>query len=257
MNCGESKELLQLYLDSELDARNTLEMQRHLESCPACVSLLNQFSRMDHALREVARSETSDNSQMRKEILTAIRKHPPETGKRWRPHPVLRRVAAVALVAIAAALLLLRGDSGLSDKVYADAASDHAAHCTLDKLTRAVSDPAEMDQLVAAYGQLQKMPDLSAFGYSEPRAKVCSLDGARALHIVYQGQGKQPLSLFLRPVAAQSVAERLGIARKDGYQMKDGYQVASVSKAGVDLLVVSSIEEQQIQAIAQSVAAQM
>jgi len=43
MNCGETKELIQLYLDNELDARSALAVQQYLDSCPPCSRQLNAF----------------------------------------------------------------------------------------------------------------------------------------------------------------------------------------------------------------------
>ena len=36
MNCGEAREYLFAFLDSELDASLSIELQRHLERCPDC-----------------------------------------------------------------------------------------------------------------------------------------------------------------------------------------------------------------------------
>src|SRR5260370_696526 len=36
MKCAEVRKFVQLYLDSELDARNSFEVEQHLESCPEC-----------------------------------------------------------------------------------------------------------------------------------------------------------------------------------------------------------------------------
>src|SRR5262245_40227187 len=115
MNCSEAKELIQLYLDEELSSRDTLDVQRHLESCPSCTTLLDYFARQDSMLKQFARAETLDNSQLRGKILQAINeeKRLPEVS-RWRSFvstPVFRRVAAVLIFVAIIAFFVLRGST--------------------------------------------------------------------------------------------------------------------------------------------------
>src|SRR3974390_2027681 len=42
MRCDEIQPLQGAYLDSELDARTTLEIQQHLKSCPECARLFSE-----------------------------------------------------------------------------------------------------------------------------------------------------------------------------------------------------------------------
>src|SRR5687768_7055759 len=104
MNCVESKKVIQLYLDNELSARESLEVQHHLEECPSCTSLLDFFSKQDEALRSAARAEAGDNTKLRESLLTALRQQPapsPDlTPPVWWQRPALRRIAAVLVVAL-------------------------------------------------------------------------------------------------------------------------------------------------------------
>ncbi|MCI0489610.1 MAG: zf-HC2 domain-containing protein [Blastocatellia bacterium] len=251
MNCGEVKEIIQLYMDSELEARDTLAVQRHLESCPSCSSLLSAFAEQDRALRQAAHAEASDNRALRESILARIREHSPQPVSRWRSPAILRRAAALAALAIAATLLILFGQTPVTDEVYAAVAADHAAHCTLDKLDNAFKDGDTLNRLVAEYGRMKATPDLSAFGFSDPHAKICTVNGRKFLHLICLDSNGQGLSLFIRPHAADLGVERLTVLDQKGFS------VASLSRSGVDVLVVSSLDEERTSKIAEAVAAQL
>jgi hypothetical protein len=253
MNCSEAKELIQLYMDNELDARNTLGVQHHLEACPSCRSLLDYFIKQDQTLQAFAKSQGQGNNALREAILQAIHNAPLNAPaepvkargsvvKSWLRSPALRRIAAVLVVAMAIAFFLLRGS--VSEKVYADVILDHEHHCTLDRLTRAISDPEQIDKLCAEYGRLDKVPDLSAFGFSNVRAKICPLNKVKFLHLIYQSETQKPLSVFFRLHDDKEViSDDLMILKKQGYE------IASVSNAGIDWVVISMLDESQTAAI--------
>jgi hypothetical protein len=50
MKCTEAKELISLYLDSELDARSAQEMQQHLAGCAGCARLARAEAEFSAAL---------------------------------------------------------------------------------------------------------------------------------------------------------------------------------------------------------------
>jgi hypothetical protein len=259
MNCSAAKELIQPYMDNELDARNTLEVQQHLEACSACQNILNYFIKQDLTLQALVRSQTQDNSNLRQAILSAIHKEsetsfveqntaPIYSIKSWLQNTTFRRIAAVLIVAIIAAFFVLRG--GINEKVYAGVIKDHEYHCTLDKLGRAVSDPAQIDKLCADYGRLDKTPDLSSYGFSNVRAKICQVNDVRLLHLVYQSDTQKPLSIFF-------CLHDKKIIDNDFLMLKrQGYEIASLSKEGVDWFVISSMDEPQTAAIAKYLSAE-
>ena len=43
MNCVESRLLLHAHVDAELDVANSRELERHLQSCPACSAAQNSL----------------------------------------------------------------------------------------------------------------------------------------------------------------------------------------------------------------------
>lgn len=250
MNCKETKEYIQLYLDSELDARTTLDVQQHLEGCAGCTRLLEEFTQQDQCLRQAAHAETPDTHWLRQRVLQQIRQPLPPARPFWFRHPVLLRVAAVLLLMALGSWYFLREGEILNQKVYAAVAADHAAHCSVDNLMGAITNQAELDTLFAKYSALPGTPDLSSSGYQNPRARVCKVDEVEFLHVVYYHAAAPPISLFVRPHTPRLIAERM-LAMK-----QEQYSISSVSKAGIDFMIVTSLNQEQTNALLQVASAQ-
>jgi anti-sigma factor RsiW len=258
MNCVDARELIQLYMDDELSSREALDVQHHIDSCSACASLLHYFTRQDEALRLFAKTETPDYQQLREQIIKDIMKQPaPAPNRSWWlglvQSPVFRRVAAVLVVAVVIGFFFLQSGTRVS-KAYVDAVEDHSDHCTLavlDSYRVTVRDPLELDKMTVRYSKLAKTPDLSAFGYGEARAVICTINSKKALHLIYQHPEQKPVSLFIRLHDQKMIEDDLTTLTQGEYK------VSSLSKAGTDLFVVSQQSDAQTAAFARAIAEQL
>lgn len=252
-NCAEVRELLQLYLDNELDGRATLATQKHLDSCRECSRLLELFMRQDQRLRQAAQAEPLETATVRRRMLKVLHHSSAPLRRRWAFLPLpLRFMGAMASVVVAVFLLWrIGGLSWLGENTYAAVTSDHAAHCAEANGMDAITDPDQLRQIARVYGNLNALPDLSSLGYAHPRGRLCTVKDLKFFHVVFYRPGEQPLSLFLRPHAAKVISEGL-VTR-----VQDKYTVLSFSRAGIDALIVSPLDPQQTTAIANAVAAQL
>src|SRR5439155_5141896 len=50
MKCAEVRKFVRLYLDSELDAKHSFEVEQHLESCGECAGLFEAEKKFDERL---------------------------------------------------------------------------------------------------------------------------------------------------------------------------------------------------------------
>jgi hypothetical protein len=98
MKCAEVRKLVQLYLDSELDAKYSLEIEQHLELCAECSGLFDAEKKFDERLAGYLRKSSRSGWLWRKiESQIAPPAHPiSHAFSKWWP-------------AAAAALLLLAG----------------------------------------------------------------------------------------------------------------------------------------------------
>ncbi|HKV41824.1 MAG TPA: zf-HC2 domain-containing protein [Blastocatellia bacterium] len=250
------KEVVQLYIDNELDARATLEAQQHLESCASCSRLLAVFLEHDRVLKEAAGAEKVDTDRLRANILSQIQTAKPRTSLSlvpggWRNISMFARVAAViaAAIALAAAMLILMPRQG--ERVFASALADHEDHCSFANTTMAKVEPDELAQLDLKYFGLSMTPDLSQFGYGSARGRECRLNGKWYLHLVYYKNEEEPVSLFL---SLGGSGLREGQLKSEG---KPGYQMVRLLQSGVDLIVVSPLAAGPTASIAKAVAAEI
>jgi len=252
MTCREVKELIYLYMDNELDARGTLEVQRHLDTCAVCVRSLTGMLEQDRALREAARAEVVDGTRLRQLIIEEIKRHPKATLPVVRGVSFWKRISAIAAMLVAAigigVALLIFG--ARVPKVYADAVSDHLDHCTLQALDQDVKDPAILKPAAKEYCGLAVLPDLSQYGFVEPRARECKLDEEVFMHLIYFN-GDQPLSVFVSTHSSKDIATSMRLRELSGYT------IASINANGVDLVVLTTMDERRTRQISESIAGQI
>jgi anti-sigma factor RsiW len=262
MNCEEAKGLIQLYLDDELDARNTLAAQQHLELCDDCSREFNILLAQDRSLRRAAQAQIIDGGKLRADILKAIGRQAPAsqtTAKisrlayRLKLSP-WRRAAAVAALAIVAALVVLRfaQTPSINESVCAAMIEDHTGHDSVGNMMGAmIINPEELGQFARTFAQLNATPDLSAFGYDNPQGRICKLDGIEFLHLIYRHPDQEPLSLFICPHRPGLTVEQFAALHRGRFN------VVSFSQSGIDLFVVSSLSGERTSAIAGAVASQL
>lgn len=251
MRCDEAKNLIQLYMDNELDPCNTLEVQRHLENCPPCSHLLETFMLQDRLLSEAARSERINSDHLRRQILDAIRDQKPKSGwlSGW------RRAAAIIILIGIGSLIALRTILPADGDVYAAAISDHRSCSKRTDMTLAQGE--KLDQLIGSLVDLKGAPDLSAFGYTWLRGRSCKLyckvkkAEAQFLHLVFYGPGREPLSVFLARHPSKLVDGEAKLL------LRDNSNVALIPGPKVDLIVVSPLDREQTSSIVRAITEQL
>lgn len=239
MKCSAVKSRIKLYMDNQLDARSTLDVQQHLASCLAC-SQLKIYTYQDQQLKNAAQAN----------VMSAIR-HESDTKQRplfsmfsWRPFAFTAAVVVVIAVVITGVLWIT--DFVFYNNVYASVVSDHAKHCSLENVEGkgAVTNTDELNRLVTLYGNKNTVPDLSSFGYYKPHGLICMIKGNKTLHLIYYDKKQQPLSVFLR------LHRNDGIAESWIVEKNQNFNVSSKINSVRDVLVVSAIDGSHTAAIA-------
>ncbi|MEW6129504.1 MAG: zf-HC2 domain-containing protein [Acidobacteriota bacterium] len=252
MNCKETQELIQLFLDSELDSRNTLDVQAHLETCYACTRQLDAYAEQDRLLKDRIKTEKVDSRRLLDNIRGVMEEKPVTVKPRWFAFDGWKRVAAIIVLGFLITFFALQSFlPGGNSKVYADVVTDHANHCSMEAMMGIGSDSAEFNLLVRQYGGLVRVPDLSTFGYASPQARPCLIDGLDFLHIAFYSPNAKPISLFVRPHQPGLITDRLTLFQKGNYR------VAALAPAGVDLIVVTSGDESQAKDLAELISNQL
>jgi hypothetical protein len=239
-------------MDNELDARGTLEVQRHLDTCAVCVRSLTGMIDQDRALREAARTEVVDTARLRQLIIEEVKRHPRPALPVVRRLSVWKRAGAIAAMLVVAigigVVMLILGNR--VPKVYADAVSDHLDHCTLDVLKDDAWEPEVLKPAAKDYCGVAVLPDISQYGFTKPRARECTLDGEVFMHLVYFN-GDQPLSVFVSTHSSKDIAASMKLRELSGYT------IASINTNGVDVVILTTLDERRTRQVSETIAGQI
>jgi anti-sigma factor RsiW len=172
MKCAEVRQLVSPYLDSELDAKTSLEVERHLESCPECAGLFAAEGKFDERISRCLRSGQRTAS-LWKGIEARLQPAPGPGWLRplWRPASL-----AAALVLFAVIGFLVWSRSGPLDLALA-VEECHSAH--VDQLTEPQFTGAVPAEVRAKLGQWL---DADSFSF-RPTSSIFHAKGARYCHV--------------------------------------------------------------------------
>ncbi len=229
MNCEDIRELSPLWHTNELEGPRHDEFASHLAACPECAAEIACQQATDEALRvAVAAESTSFSASVRNVEERVVRQITAQRFPRWF---VPGAIAAAALVAAAILLPNLHHAIPVNPRIFADAARDHTVEVLQQAPRHWRTDAVEIAELEKSQG----VPDadvkaIEATGYRLARAKVCRLNGAPYMHLVY-AQGNREFSVYLRARGDQSVAE--------ADSATDNLHLASFTRGRLQAVIVS------------------
>src|SRR5438876_8874922 len=168
MKCAEVRKFVRLYLDSELDAKNSFEVEQHLESCVECAGLFEAEKKFDMRLGRFLRSGQATRALWENiEVQIA----PVRRGKLRALWPI----ALAASVVIAAGAVFLTKSRGLD---LANAVEEcHSAY--VHQLTVPEFNGPVPEKIVQQFGGRL---DAGAFAY-RPSERAFTTSGARLCHV--------------------------------------------------------------------------
>jgi anti-sigma factor (TIGR02949 family) len=201
LDCQTMRPLLHPYLDGELNARDAIEIQAHLEGCPDCTALFrNEKLYLDVLKSSLPRAQAP--SGLRAKIHQALEKatarERPSAWFRWALVPT----AAAALVALATSVLLVR-QSPVPQ--FVDAAVETHEHYAAHQVSLGVksTDPVQVSKwLKDQTGFTVALAQTPVRNLKLVGATVLPIQGKKAVLLAYDVGGR-PLSLVM--TAAEGV----------------------------------------------------
>jgi len=237
---------LDLYLSHELAEEARLEVERHLESCPACAAELETRARVRAQLQAAVRA-TPVAAGLEARVRRAVRT--PAT----RPRTGLYAVAAAAAVVICVALVsFLRTKHNPEEAILAKTPKhlatllnvglrDHL-HCAVFRKYSKQPEPAQ--QMAAELGPEYAglVPLIQAklpAGFEMIQAHHCTAGGRQYTHFIIAGGGKLVSLILTRARPDESMSNGIYQAGVDRFQVV-GFETQ-------DLLayVISDLDAQQ------------
>jgi anti-sigma factor RsiW len=168
MRCAEARNLLSLYLDSELDSKDSFEVEQHLESCAECAGLFEAEKKSHERVGRFLRGGQPTRALWEKIEAQIV----PSCSRRIK---ALWPLALAALLVIAAGVILLTRPRNLDlANAVEECHSAYAHQITTPEFSGAV--PEKIAQQFG--GRL----DTAAFTYRPSKAAFTS-SGARLCHV--------------------------------------------------------------------------
>ncbi len=240
MACPESLRL-QAYFDAELDALAAIEIERHLEGCDACRTLLADLERLRAGIRRDLAPAVPP--QLRTRIARALDQEAGPEAARVRPtrrsfwgaRPFwLGAFSGVAGSAVAAALLLALGAPLLGNALVDELASAHVRSLMPAHLIDVESsDHHTVKPWFSGHADVSPVvADFTSAGYRLVGGRADYLEHQRAAVVVYQ-HGAHVINVF------SWAQKRAGVSKqttRNGYRMifwtRGDLQYCAVSDTG-------------------------
>jgi anti-sigma factor RsiW len=234
MNCAEIRLLLHAHADGELDAANSLELERHLKTCAACAAEKASLQSLRAALRKSDlnfRAPVSLKMDLRQfvEDLNEGKNSRKNFDLQW-----LWKFLAFGATAFALLLIFLR-PAGISehDAFLNEVIASHVRSLQVEHLTDVISSD---QHTVKPWfdGKIDFAPDVKDFtaqGFSLVGGRLDYLDGRTVAALVYR-HNKHFINVFVWPAVDATKPETV---------MRRGYAIINCATNGLHYCLVSDM----------------
>ena len=198
MNCREIDQNSTFYFSHELNPEQSAEFLAHLETCTSCAGKVRQQQELDHLLRSTILNQQMDTRALEFRIRRQLTSPPKRTPVIFSRHWAL----VAAGLFLAAVVGLLSGswlrDTRKASAICADAIVDHRVEVVENAPRKWTADLARIASVSQKIIGIEINPEqLAPSGYHFERARICSLQDKRYVHLVFSN-GNQQMSMFVR-----------------------------------------------------------
>lgn len=245
MNCSDVQNLLDGYIDGELDLVRNLEIEDHLQSCKVCAPIYKNRQTLQAQMQSGGLAYKAP-PHLRKHIQASLRQAG-QSGPRQRSM-VFRwlAVAALLLMALITTWSLIRSSS--TPSLNPLASSVLASHIRSLQANHLLDVTSSDQHTVKPWfdGKLDYSPiviDLAPQGFPLIGGRLDYLDNQPVAALVYKN-GNHTINLFTWPSTSAS-NERVTTVNLQGYHL------LTWTQAGMVYWAVSDLEESKLQTFAQ------
>ncbi len=241
MNCDQARDLLSAYGDGELDLVRSLEIDRHLETCPACALIVENQKVLGTALRSDALYYRPPQ-QLKDRIKTASAPRKRPRGISW---PLLAVAASLLLAGIFVDRLVRFGSRPAGDNLIAQEVLD--SHLRSLMPGHLADVPSSDRHTVKPWfaGKLDFSPpvaDFSQQGFPLTGGRLDSIHGRTVAVLIYQ-RHQHVINAYVWPVAGSPDSSVAAISLQ-------GYNIVHWTKSGLEWWVSSDLNTQELETLA-------
>jgi anti-sigma factor RsiW len=234
MNCEEARQLLDAYVDGELELTHQLAIETHLAECVSCKETAERIANCSLLVR-INMPVYKAPPELKSKVRATLRKEDKPNFK-WLTEHGHQLAYAAALIALSCALAWtwLSLTPSKDKELISEAISNHSRSLMVSHLV----DCASGDQHIVRpwfNGKLDYSPpvaDLTQAGYTLVGGRVDILEGRPVAAIVYE-HGKHIINLFVWPARDRKVEMDV--------QSERGYHFCGWNKAGLNFFCISEI----------------
>ncbi len=235
-DCKSTSELLEFYVDSELDAVLTRAVSEHLESCVVCNRKMEALRLQNELIARAVKSVETDNRNLRASIEAAtIARH--QRLLEWSlpriPAWTVATAAAILFISISFFLLPNLVDV-VANPLFRAAAENHRMCGQQSEDTDWARTPQAIADVEESFvGHNKHAPITTEFQYQLVRARVCVLNGEKFLHLIYRNDDGNEASLFVRRNDSQPLDKDRNVTA-DGVNVQSS-KLSDLYVAGIEV----------------------
>ena len=242
MSCGETKNLLNAYIDGELDSAGSLSIESHMQGCASCQADVERLRAVGSAI-ETAGLRFQAPPRLKRNVKAAIRRESPTASRSffaWRWASAFATAVVVIVLAWTAVTRWTR--SSEETQLINDIVSSHVRSMMADHITDVASTDSHTVKPWFG-GKLDYSPptkDLTEQGFRLIGGRLDYLDNRPVAALVYQ-RNQHFINLFVWP-SNNAIAE--------AQFTRQGYNLIHWTSAGMTYWLVSELNPTELNDLA-------
>jgi anti-sigma factor RsiW len=235
MTCKETKNLLNAYVDGELDSPGSLSLEDHVQRCTSCLTEMENLRGLSSAIENGGLRFTAPPG-LRRNIQTAVRAANPEVHRSFFDWRWASALASAVLVVVVGFLLTTQWQKSSEEALLVD---DIVSSHVRSMMANHITDVASSDSHTVKPwfgGKLDYSPpakDLTSQGFRLVGGRMDYLENRPVAAVVYQ-RSQHFINLFVWPYTNTRI-------KLEDQLTRQGYNIIHWTQSGMTYWLVSEL----------------